>query len=155
VRTLGAIILEGYARIQGYYDFIRKHEHHIWQRVDSTKDLKGEQRKTRPICNVQTVIVFRLILNRAKGDDLSCEWEDRKATEVANKLLPHLRTKIGKEDQLSVNGPGIMTAVIRAQQHGAEIVAQRIKSSLPSGRGDMNTSLRRDGMESDNHSHTY
>jgi cellulose synthase/poly-beta-1,6-N-acetylglucosamine synthase-like glycosyltransferase len=47
VRTLGAIILEGYARIQGYYDFIRKHEHHIWQRVDSTKDLKGEQRKSQ------------------------------------------------------------------------------------------------------------
>jgi hypothetical protein len=35
-----------------------------------------------------------------------------------------------KEDQLSVNGPGIMTAVIRAEQHGAEIVAQRIKEEI-------------------------
>jgi hypothetical protein len=37
--TAGAILLEGYARVQGYYDHMRKREHHIWQMVDSTKDL--------------------------------------------------------------------------------------------------------------------
>lgn len=37
--TVGAILLEGYARVQGYYDHLRKREHHIWQMVDSTKDL--------------------------------------------------------------------------------------------------------------------
>jgi hypothetical protein len=30
-------------------------------------------------------------------------------------------------DKLSLNGPGIMTAVIRAEQHGAELVAKRIE----------------------------
>ncbi|MBV9259294.1 MAG: hypothetical protein JO215_14865, partial [Ktedonobacteraceae bacterium] len=34
---------------------------------------------------------------------------------------------IRKEDKLSINGPGIMTAVIRAEQQGAEVVAQRIE----------------------------
>src|SRR5579863_6200689 len=32
--TLGAIGLEGIARVQGTYDFWRKREHHIWQMVD-------------------------------------------------------------------------------------------------------------------------
>src|SRR5258708_2356253 len=31
--TLGAITLEGYARLQGHYDFMRKREHYIWQMV--------------------------------------------------------------------------------------------------------------------------
>lgn len=128
--TLGAVALEGYARIQGYYDFSRKRTHHIWQMVDSTKDLEAGSRKVRRICNAQSVIVFRLIIEGAKGNDVNREREDREATEAARKLLPILRAKIRKEDQLSVNGPGIMTAVIRAEQHGAEIVAQRIKKAV-------------------------
>jgi biofilm PGA synthesis N-glycosyltransferase PgaC len=125
--TLGAAGLEGIARIQGYYDFLRKREHHIWQRVDSTKDVEAGQHKVRRICNAQSVIVFRLMIEGANGSDANREREDREATEAARKLLPFLRTRIRKEDLLSVNGPGIMTAVIRADQHGAEIVAKRIK----------------------------
>lgn len=125
--TLGTVTLEGYARLQGYYDYRRKREHHIWQMVDSTKDLEAQQRKVRRLCNAQSVIVFRLILEGAEGNDVNREREDREATEAARKLVPYLRTKIRKEDKLSVNGPGIMTAVIRAEQQGAEIVAQRIK----------------------------
>ncbi len=41
--TLGVIFLEGCARIGGYYDYLRKREHHIWQMVDSTKDLADTQ----------------------------------------------------------------------------------------------------------------
>jgi hypothetical protein len=128
--TCGTITLEAYARMQGYYDFTRKREHHIWQMVDSTKDLEAGARKVRRICNAQSVIVFRIILEGAKGTDVHREREEREATEVARKLVPYLRTRIRKEDKLSVNGPGIMTAVIRAEQHGAEIVAQRIKAAV-------------------------
>ena len=130
--TLGAVILEGYARLQGHYDYWRKHEHHIWQAVSSTKDLEAGERKVRRICNAQSVIVFRFILEGAQGTDVNREREDREATEVARKFLPLLRTRIRKEDMLSVNGPGIMTAVIRAEQQGAEIVAQRIKAVVES-----------------------
>jgi biofilm PGA synthesis N-glycosyltransferase PgaC len=125
--TLGTITLEGYARVQGHYDYWRKREHHIWQMVNSTKDLEAGQRKVRRLCNAQSVIVFRFILDGAVGNDVHREREDREATEAARKLLPELRTKIRKDDKLSINGPGIMTAVIRAEQQGAEIVAQRIK----------------------------
>jgi biofilm PGA synthesis N-glycosyltransferase PgaC len=128
--TLFTVILEAYARIQGYYDFTRKREHHIWQIVDSTKDLEAGERKVRRICNAQSVIVFRFILEGARGTDVHREREEREATEVARKFLPSLRNKIRKEDKLSVNGPGIMTAVIRAEQHGAEIVARRIKDAV-------------------------
>jgi biofilm PGA synthesis N-glycosyltransferase PgaC len=125
--TLGAVALEGYARIQGYYDYMRKREHHIWQMVDSTKDLEAGQFKVRRICNAQSVIVFRFIIEGSLGTDVQREREDREATEAARKLLPLLKTKVRKEDMLSINGPGILTAVIRAEQHGAELVAQRIK----------------------------
>jgi len=37
--TLGTIALEGCARMLGYYDYLRKREHHIWQMADSTKEL--------------------------------------------------------------------------------------------------------------------
>lgn len=125
--TLGAVTLEGYARIQGYYDYTRKREHHIWQMVDSTKDLEAGQYKMRRICNAQSVIVFRLIIEGSLGTDVQREREEREATEAARKLLPQLKAKVRKEDALSINGPGIVTAVVRAEQHGAEIVAQRIK----------------------------
>lgn len=125
--TTGTMVLEGYARLQGHYDYRRKREHHIWQMVETTKDLEAGERKVRRICNAQSVIVFRLILEGAEGSDVHREREDREATEAARKLLPQLRNKLRKEDMLSINGPGIMTAVIRAEQSGAELVANRVK----------------------------
>jgi poly-beta-1,6-N-acetyl-D-glucosamine synthase len=125
--TLGTVGLEGYARVQGYYDYSHKREHHIWQMVETTKDLEAGSRKVRRLCNAQSVIVFRFILPGADGTDANREREDREATEVARKLLPAIRARLRKEDKLSVNGPGIMTAVIRAEQVGAELVAQRVK----------------------------
>jgi hypothetical protein len=128
--TLGAVILEGYARVQGYYDYRHKREHHIWQMVDSTKDLEAGKYKMRRICNAQSVIIFRFILEGIEEYDIHSERESREATEAVRKLLPLLRTKIRKEDKLSINGPGIMTAVIRAEQHGAELVAKRIQEAV-------------------------
>src|SRR6266702_3367847 len=125
--TLGSIVLEGLARLQGYYDYRRKREYHIWQMVDSTKDLEAGKYKVRRICNAQSVIVFRFMLGDAEEYDVNPERKDREATEAARKLLPLLRSKIRKGDKLSINGPGIMTAVIRAEQHGAELVATRIQ----------------------------
>jgi glycosyltransferase involved in cell wall biosynthesis len=125
--TLGTVLLEGLARLQGYYGYRHKHEHHIWQMVDSTKNLEVGQYKVRHICNAQSVIVFRFILEGTEEYDVNPERKDREATEAARKLLPLLRSKIRKGDKLSINGPGIMTAVIRAEQHGAELVARRIQ----------------------------
>ena len=45
VWTQGAILLEGVARLQGYYDYLQKREHHIWQTVASTKDLKADRQR--------------------------------------------------------------------------------------------------------------
>ena len=132
--TAGAIFLEGYARVQGYLDYRSKREHHIWQAVASTKDLEAGQRKVRRICNAQSVIVFRFIIEGAKHNDINREREEHEATEAARKLLPLLRSKVRKEDNLSINGPGVMTAVIRAEQQGAEIVAQRIKTAVESSK---------------------
>lgn len=130
--TCGTMVLEGYARLQGHYDYRRRREHHIWQPIATTKALEQGQFKMRRICNAQSVIVFRLLLEGAQHNDVQREREEREANEVARKLLPLLKSKVRKEDMLSVNGPGIITAVIRAEQHGAELVAQRIKKVVES-----------------------
>ena len=95
--TLGTIILEGYARLQGYYDYRRKREHHIWEMVDSTKDLEAGKQKVRRICNAQSVIVFRLMLEDDEKYDVNPERKEREATEIARKLLPALRTRFAKK----------------------------------------------------------
>src|SRR5207247_5609895 len=97
------------------------------QMGDSTECRAAGKDKVRHMCNAQSVLVFRFMLEGAEGYDMNLDGDDREATEAARKLLPLLRSKIRKEDKLSINGPGIMTAVIRAEQHGAEIVARRIQ----------------------------
>lgn len=128
--TLGAMALEGYARIQGQFDYWRKREHHVWSAVASTKDLEAGQVKMRRIVNEQSVIVFRLVLEGALLSDAHREREEHEATEAARKLLPLLRSKLRKEDALSINGPGILTAVMRADQQGADQAAQQIKQAV-------------------------
>ena len=128
--TIGIVILEEYARLQGYYDYLRKREHHIWQMVDSTKELETGGHKVRRICNTCSILVFRFILEDNIEYDFSPERKERDETEAARKLLPALRSKMRKEDKLSISGPGIMTAVIRAEQQGAELVAKRIQDEV-------------------------
>jgi hypothetical protein len=100
--------------------------------VDSTKDLEAGKQKVRRICNVQSVIVFRLMLEDDKKYDVNPERKEREATVIARKLLPVLRTKIRNEDKLSISGAGILTAVICAEKHGAELVARRIQETVQS-----------------------
>jgi glycosyltransferase involved in cell wall biosynthesis len=128
--TFGAMTLEGYARLQGQWDYWCKREHHIWSAVASTKDLEAGQVRMRRIVNEQSVIVFRLVLEGALHSDVQREREEHEATEAARKLLPLLRSKLRKEDALSINGPGIMTAVVRADQQGAGQIAQQIKRAV-------------------------
>lgn len=128
--TVGTVLLEGIARLQGYYDHQRKHEHQVWQMVNSTKDLEAGAAKVRRLCNAQSVLVFRLLIEDGKEYGVNPERQDREATEAARKLLPVLRSRLRKADKLFLNGPGIMTAVIRAEQHGAELVARRIQEAL-------------------------
>ncbi len=128
--TFGAVALEGLARLQGYYDYRRKREHQIWQRVDSTKSLEVGAYKVRHLCSTQSVIVFRFLLAEDEAYDVNPERKDREATEAARKLLPVVRARLRKADKLSINGLGIMTAVIRAEQPGAEVVAKRIQEAV-------------------------
>ncbi len=132
--TLGTVYLEGLARLQGHYDYLRKCEHHIWQMVESTKNLESGTHTLRRLSNVLSVIIFRFLLEDPERDLFNFESEDRDATEVVRKLLPVLRTRLGKEDThtLSISGPGIMTAAIRAEQHEAEQLSRRIQEIVQS-----------------------
>jgi poly-beta-1,6-N-acetyl-D-glucosamine synthase len=125
--TLGTILLEAVARLQGYSDYLQKREHHIWQMVDSTKDLEADRQRVRPVSQALSVIIFRIILEGIEWYQHDIEDEDRAITEAARKLLPLLRTNLSKGGTFSINGPGIVTAVIRAEQQRAESVAKRIQ----------------------------
>jgi hypothetical protein len=67
----------------------------------------------------------RLEPHRLNSKDTYTSWY-----EAARKLLPVLHTRLRKEDKLSINGPGMMTAVIRAEQQGAGLVAKRIQEAV-------------------------
>ncbi|HEX7737348.1 MAG TPA: glycosyltransferase [Ktedonobacteraceae bacterium] len=127
--TLGTVSLEGLARLQGYYDYLRKHEQYIWQMVESTKDLEAGTRVMRRLNNVLSVIIFRFILEVPTQDLFDPASDEREATEAVRKLLPVLRTRLHKEGELtlSINEPGIMTAIIRAEQHEAEDISRQIQ----------------------------
>jgi hypothetical protein len=78
----------------------------------------------------------RLEQHRLSIKDTYTSWYE--ATEAARKLLPVLRTRLRKEDTLSLNGPGIMTAVIRADQQGAELLAKRIQEAVQATKSEGN-----------------
>lgn len=127
--TLGTILLEGLARLQGYYDYLRKRKHHIWQMVESTKDLEVGSQRLQRVGKAMSVIVFRFLLENIEEDILAHEHEDREVTEVVRKLLPLLRSRLGKGSKLSlsISGPGIMTAALRAGQPEAEQFAKSVQ----------------------------
>jgi biofilm PGA synthesis N-glycosyltransferase PgaC len=128
--TVGTMLLEGFARAQGYRDYRRKHAHHIWQMVESTKNLETDRQRVRAFSNDQSVLVFRFILEGSEAYDVFPESGDRQATEAVNKLLPLVRARIRRGDRLSVSGPGIVTAVIRLEQHDAEVIAKEIQDAV-------------------------
>ncbi len=128
--TLGAILLEMVARLQGWYDYLQKREHYIWQTVDSTKDLGVDRQRAQPISQALSVIIFRIILEGIERYRNDPESEDRMTAEAIRKLLPLLRNLLSKEAKLSINEPGIMTAVIRAEQQEAKSVAQHIQEII-------------------------
>jgi len=130
VWTLGTIGLEGLARLQGHYDVMRKHSHHVWQAVATTKMLEDEQRKLRRICNTQSVIVFHLKREGADEGDFQREREERSMIQVTRKLLPLLRRHMRRDDLLSLNGADTLVAVLNAERSGAELIALRLKQVI-------------------------
>ena len=76
--TLGTIILEGVARLQGSYDYHHKHQHHIWQMVNSTKNLQVGINKALVPSNDMSVIIFRFHASKCQNVDLHSESEERR-----------------------------------------------------------------------------
>jgi poly-beta-1,6-N-acetyl-D-glucosamine synthase len=130
--TCGTIALEGIARLQGYYDVMRKRPHHIWQAVSSTKKLEDEQRKLRRICNTQSVIVFQVSREGSDDSTLSRKQEERITLRLLRKMLPLLRHYLRRDDLLSINGSNTLVALLNANRAGAESIALRLKRIIES-----------------------
>lgn len=132
VWTVGTVFLEGLARVQGHHDHHRKRAHHIWQMVESTKDLKAGPQGVRSLCTEQSVLVFRFVPQADVSFDVYQESGDHQASEATRKLLPLVRGRIRREDKLSISGPGIVTAVLRVEQQEAEAIAMDIQETVQS-----------------------
>ncbi len=127
--TLGTIGLEGLARLQGHYDTTRKHSHHVWQAVASTKVLEDAGRKLRRISKTQSVVVFHVKREGVRSHDVR---EERATYARLRKLLPQLRRHMRKDDLLSLQSTNTVVAVLNAEQGGAEHVATRLKTVIES-----------------------
>jgi poly-beta-1,6-N-acetyl-D-glucosamine synthase len=130
VWTLGTIALEGLARFQGQYDATSNHSHHIWQAVASTKALEDEQRKLRRISRGQSVISFQVKNAGLSSINAHDPSEASKVRRMLHSLLPSLRKYVRKDDLLSLQGTNMLVAVLDAEDHGAEYVAQRLQAGI-------------------------
>lgn len=138
--TLGTIALEGFARIQGRYDVLRRRSHHVWQAVASTKRIEDEQRKLRRICNTQSVIVFQVARVGGEQDGLLRKREAGYTLHMLRSLLPVLRRYVRKDDLLSIHGNDTLLLLLNAESNGAALIALRLKSimeaqQIPLGKG--------------------
>lgn len=61
-----AALLEGYARLLGWYDHLTRHTHRVWQQVQSTKQVQREGRFVRLVAvNCRNTIPASELLRRA------------------------------------------------------------------------------------------
>ena len=131
--AVGAVALEGIARLQGRYDVLCKRTHHVWQTVESSKVLEDQARKLRRFCNSQSVIVFHIF--RENADANTPEREQLQITRIVRKLLPTLQRYIRRDDILSISGitstsSTMLVAVLNADREGAELAAQRLREVM-------------------------
>lgn len=91
--TLGAILLEAYARAQGRYDFWRQREHHIWQVAPSTKDFgawfpPAERAKVGQTADEPAPASTPLALAQRLSGCPGALWQKRTARKQGRQLVP-------------------------------------------------------------------
>lgn len=121
--TLGTIALEGTARLQGQYDVMRKHSHHVWQAVASTKLLEDGKRKLRRVYRTQSVVVFQFAYSTS-------EIADARLAQAIKKLLPALRKCLRPNDLLNLNGVSTLVGVFNTDSAGIERIATRLQEVI-------------------------
>lgn len=104
VWTLGAILLEAYARAQGRYDFWRRREHHIWQVASSTKDFGGwappaEVRQTAALAAPAYTPHALLALAQRLFRHLGTRWQERTVRKQGRLLAPQTLANWSRREQ--------------------------------------------------------
>lgn len=128
--TLGTIALESIARMQGQYDVWRRHSHHVWQAVASTKVLEDEQRKLRRVYTTQSVVVFQFGYQAPHATILHGGRDTRFMQHTLKKLLPIARHSLRPGDILNINGPNTMVGIFTTDRAGIEKIASRLQKLM-------------------------
>jgi biofilm PGA synthesis N-glycosyltransferase PgaC len=117
--TLCAVVLEGTARALGYYDFIRRQPHHVWEAVATTKCHIAAAARTD---EQENVVVFHIVDYHRQQLELGV----RASRQLAQQVLRHVHGVLGPHAIVSAQ----QEATIIAIHHGDRSAVERAASSL-------------------------
>ncbi|TMF14679.1 MAG: glycosyltransferase [Chloroflexi bacterium] len=131
--TMCTIALEATARALGRYDFVRRHSHHVWRPISTTKRYiaEGAIGQLQP-----SVLVFHIVNFHRQ----QLEFGMRASKQMAGRVLQYIRLSLGPNSQVSVQRGGTIIAVIPAPREEAERIAGEIVRGLDDGALDLHDS---------------
>ncbi|HUX87718.1 MAG TPA: glycosyltransferase [Chloroflexota bacterium] len=121
-----AMGLELVGRALGRMDYLRRRDHRVWQRVDSTKDL-FLGRRPRHLTRERVMLTLRLLAY----DTIQSRLGRRGAQKCLSRLSDLVRTNIRTSDTLTVlSQDGVVVVLARTDADGGETMAGRIQVKL-------------------------
>lgn len=121
-----AVALEATGRFLGHIDHVRRRDHQVWQRVDSTKDLFLGQ-KPRRLTRERVVLTFQI----RSFDGIRGRLGNRGVEKVLSQMGETVHLNIRKTDSLSVHhADGIIVVLARTDLAGAQTMGQRLERVL-------------------------
>lgn len=119
VYALGAVGLEGAARMLGAYDFLTRRQHFLWQIAASTKNQITEVSKAT---TWQSVLVFHIVDFRQHEIELGA----RGTQTLVHEITLRMRSLIGVEGVIAPERNGTIIVLVQQDRDTAEQVARAL-----------------------------
>jgi biofilm PGA synthesis N-glycosyltransferase PgaC len=135
--TLCAVALEAIARVLGYYDSIRRQQHHVWKTVTTTKRHIAEGASARL---EQNVLVFHIVDFPRQQLELGV----RVSKQISRAVLRHIQEALGASAIVSAQQNGTIVAIVYGDRKKAEGAARSLLQELATNPFPLNG--HRDGV---------
>jgi hypothetical protein len=117
------VALEAVARALGYYDFLRRQPHYIWEAVATTKSHIAEAAKAQ---GEQNVLVFHIVDFHRQQLELGV----RASRQMAQAVFRHIHGVLGSEAIVSAQQEATTIAILYGDPRAAEQAAQSLVEEL-------------------------
>lgn len=121
--TLGAIGLEGAARLLGGYDYLRGRQHYLWQISPTTKLQITELANAT---TWQSVLAFRIVDYRRHEIELG----GRGVQQALQHIVALIRQRIGAEGAVSQGSNGTIIVSVQLDRDAAEQLAHSLLADI-------------------------